>query len=109
MLLRYRSDDSSDAGEEEEVNLASCFGFCGGGSADDSCFCDGSCEEFGDCCDDFCDACPDLGSCSGGRRKRRRRTGGGESAEGGETSETTEEETETESQECSPRQRGSNG
>ena len=37
----------------------SCVGNCGD-KADDGCWCDETCQEFGDCCDDFCDACPAL-------------------------------------------------
>lgn len=38
----------------------SCFGRCGGQSADFSCGCDAACEVFDDCCTDFGASCPNL-------------------------------------------------
>lgn len=89
--------DATELDVEEAVDGssgASCGGICGGTSADGTCFCDGDCEEFGDCCEDFCDACPDLGSCageSGSESGTESSTEGSESAtdEGGESDITT--------------------
>jgi hypothetical protein len=39
----------------------SCAGICGGPAADESCWCDGECQAYGDCCPDYlqvCDAPP---------------------------------------------------
>lgn len=38
---------------------ATCADSCGGSSPYD-CWCDGQCQEFGDCCPDFCLVCPEI-------------------------------------------------
>ena len=93
------AEDAETDGESEETDAEiagdSCAGYCGGYSADESCFCDGDCEIFGDCCSDFCEACPDLGSCAeeGGEE--------GTTEEGTTEEGTTEEEGgETETSAC---------
>ncbi len=39
------------------VNEASCANACGGTSIDASCYCDGECEYYGDCCSDYVEQC----------------------------------------------------
>jgi hypothetical protein len=36
---------------------ATCAGYCGGSGSDGSCYCDSSCETFGDCCSDYYGQC----------------------------------------------------
>lgn len=40
-----------------------CSGACGGASADGSCYCDGQCKQFGDCCPHVCFDCPGTEGC----------------------------------------------
>jgi hypothetical protein len=51
----YSSGGSSSGGAP---NLgASCQGVCGGPAAGEVCWCDGECQQYGDCCPDFAQAC----------------------------------------------------
>ena len=44
----------------ECLEVGSCADVCGTGPADESCFCDDLCNEYGDCCPDYCDECADM-------------------------------------------------
>ncbi|MBK7584242.1 MAG: hypothetical protein IPI67_29075 [Myxococcales bacterium] len=55
--------EPSDNGSLEVVTsdnpfAKSCRSSCGGSSPDGSCWCDGSCSEYGDCCSDKAALCP---------------------------------------------------
>ena len=53
-------------GPDGQCYSASCAGLCGNPDqgAPAGCFCDASCEVYGDCCPDICDACAELGLAS---------------------------------------------
>ena len=45
----------------KHLNPNSCVGHCGGNAG--NCYCDNSCQEFGDCCNDVCEECSYLPLC----------------------------------------------
>ena len=68
------ADDAAPTGERQALgkadNVGSCLGEDGedacGGKSDGNCWCDESCQEYGDCCADMVDVCLDGGGGGGG-------------------------------------------
>jgi hypothetical protein len=52
----------SGGGSSGAPSAGQCAGRCGGAALDESCFCDVSCKQYGDCCADFASSCPEQAS-----------------------------------------------
>src|SRR5262245_61380753 len=59
-LLENKQGAGSAAGKTDSATGASCKNGCEGSSDDGSCWCDPTCEQFGDCCADY-----DPNQCAG--------------------------------------------